>query len=232
MNKHYKILIFSKDENLGALLKECLKTDIYDTETFTHADEAYEQFCTVGFDFCIIDVGPDKKEFLVANAFKSQNNETRLIFLLSQGYKDDLVEAYKTGADDVMQKPFSLEILQARINAVMRRSTYEPVKPSVIYQLGIFIFNPHMQLLSVDGQDQKLTTKESDLLKILCEHANELVERSIALQKIWKSDSYFNARSMDVYITKLRQLLKADPSICIENIHGKGYKLKTHVSDK
>lgn len=232
MNKHYKILIFSKDENLGALLKECLKTDIFDTETFSRADEAYEQFCTVGFDFCILDVAPEKEEITLAHAFKHQDDETRIIFLLNQGYKEDIVEAYQAGADDVMQKPFSLEILQARINAVMRRSTYEPAKPSVIYQLGIFLFNPHMQMLSVDGQVQKLTTKESDLLKILCEHANNLVERSIALQKIWKSDSYFNARSMDVYITKLRQLLKADPSICIENIHGKGYKLKTRVSNR
>lgn len=228
MDKHYKLLIFTKDENLGTLLKECLKTDRFDTEAFSQADEAYEQFCTVGFDFCILDVSPDKEEITLAHAFRVVNDDVRLIFLLSQAYKEDIAEAYNAGADDLMRKPFSLEILQARIDAVMRRSVWEQPKPSPIYQFGIFTFNPHQQLITMNGEQKRLTTKESELLHLLCEHANELVDRTTALQKVWKSDSYFNARSMDVYITKLRQLLKADSSIYIENLHGKGYALMTH----
>lgn len=227
MKKHYKLLIFTKDENLGTLLKECLKSERFDTEWFASTDEAYEQFCTVGFDFCILDVTPEKEEITLAHAFRVVNDDIRLIFLLKQAYKEDIAEAYNAGADDVLRKPFSLEVLQARIDAVMRRSVHKDAKPATIYQFGIFLFNPHLQLLTVDGEEKKLTTKESDLLHLLCVHANELVDRATALQTIWKSDSYFNARSMDVYITKLRHLLKADPNIRIENVHGKGYALIT-----
>lgn len=230
MDKHLKILIFTKDENLGALFKECLKTERYATETFSRTEEAYEYFCTVGSDLCIIDVSADKEEITLAYAFKAVQNETRLIFLFNSPTKEDIAEVYQMGADDLMRKPISLEVLQARINAIMNRAAADLQKPIVIYKFGVFSFNTHTQTLSIGNEEKKLTTKESDLLKVLCQNPNKLVDRGFALQRIWKNDSYFNARSMDVYITKLRHLLKADPSIRIENIHGKGYKLVTKAT--
>ncbi|WP_293716256.1 response regulator transcription factor [uncultured Parabacteroides sp.] len=232
MDRHLKILIFTKDENLGALFKECLKTDKYATETFPQAEEAYDFFCTVGSDLCIMDVSADKEEITLAAAFKAVRNETRLIFLFNSPTKEDIVEAYQMGADDLMRKPISLEVLQARIHAIMKRSVSDQQKPIVIYKFGLFSFNTHTQTLSIGEEEKKLTTKESDLLKVLCQNPNKLVDRSSALQRIWKNDSYFNARSMDVYITKLRHLLKADPTIRIENVHGKGYKLVTKATQE
>lgn len=229
MDKHIKILIFTKDENLGGLFKEWLKNEEYNTEAFFRAEEAYEHFCTVGADLCILDVSADKEEIRLAYACKSVQPDTRLIFLYNSPTKEDIAEAFQLGADDLMRKPISLEVLQARINAIMKRALVEQYKPVVIYKFGIFLFNTHTQTLAIDGDEKKLTTKESDLLLVLCQNPNKLVDRVFALQRIWKSDSYFNARSMDVYITKLRHLLKADPSIRIDNIHGKGYKLVTHA---
>lgn len=232
MDKQIKILIFTKDVNLGALFKECLKTERYSTEAFSQTEKAYEHFCSVGADLCILDVSADKEEIRLAYAFKAVQVDTRLIFLLNSPTKEEVAEVYQIETDDMMRKPISLEILQARINAIMRRAQIDQQKSVIIYQFGIFRFNTHTQTLSIKGEEKKLTTKESDLLLILCQSPNKLVDRGLALQRIWKSDSYFNARSMDVYITKLRQLLKADPSIRIENVHGKGYKLVTHATEE
>lgn len=232
MDKHIKILFFTKDANLGGLFKECLKTERYATEAFSQAEEAYEHFCTAGADLCILDVAADKEEIKLAYALKAVQADTLLIFLLNSPAKEDVAEVYQAGADDMMRKPVSLEILQARINAIMKRGLLARHKPIVTYRFGIFSFNTHTQTLSAGGEEKKLTTKESDLLQILCQNANKLVDRGLALQRIWKGNSYFNARSMDVYITKLRHLLKVDPSIRIDNIHGKGYKLVTHATEQ
>lgn len=225
--KHLKLLIFTKDENLGEVLKECLKTERYNAETFSDPEEAYEEFCTAGFDLCILDLSAGKEEITLAHAFKLSQEDIRLIFLVNQPTREEITTIFQAGADDMMRKPISLEILQARINAIMGR--YYPYQPkqTIIYKFGIFTFNTHIQTLTAGEVETKLTTKESELLTVLCQHANQLVDRTFVLQKIWKSDSYFNARSMDVYITKLRHRLAADPTISIENIHGKGYKLVT-----
>lgn len=233
MNKHLKILIFTKDETLGTLLQECLRTEKLATKSFSKTDEAYEQFCDKGFDLCIMDVSANHEEILLANAFKAMNDDVRLIFLMDSPTKEEIAKVFESGADDMIRKPISLDILQARINAILKRTFKEHSKQLVVYRFGIFTFNPHTQSLIIENErEQKLTTKESELLGILCKNANKLVDRIYCLQSIWKSDSYFNARSMDVYITKLRHILKADPSIRIENIHGKGYKLSTNVKVK
>lgn len=233
MNKQLKILIFTKDETLGSLLQECLTSEEFATETYANETEAYDRFRDVGFHLCIIDVSPNHKEVLLANAFKAITDDVKLIFLMDNPAKEDIIEVFGSGADDMMRKPISLEILQARINAIVKRTFEMQPQQSVIFRFGIFTFNTHTQSLFIGtDREQKLTTKESELLSILCHNANNLVDRMYTLQSIWKNDSYFNARSMDVYITKLRHILKEDPSIRIENVHGKGYKLVTKAAEK
>jgi DNA-binding response OmpR family regulator len=141
--------------------------------------------------------------------------------------KEDILEGFKIGADDYITKPFSMEELTFRIEAILRRVRGKKNKESSMYKIGMFTFDTQKQILSVGEKVTKLTTKESELLALLCAHANEILERNFALKTIWVDDNYFNARSMDVYITKLRKHLKDDPTIEIINIHGKGYKLIT-----
>ena len=139
--------------------------------------------------------------------------------------KEDILEGFKIGADDYITKPFSMEELTLRIEAILRRVRGKRSKESTLYQIGRFTFDTQKQLLTIGDKQTKLTTKESELLGLLCAHANEILQRDFALKTIWIDDNYFNARSMDVYITKLRKHLKEDESIEIINIHGKGYKL-------
>lgn len=226
MEEHLDILIYSKDKKQGVLLSDFMKLAGYAPLLFSEAEDLYEQFQTKKFTFCIIDMhSMEENEFALATRIKSLDNETSLIFLCSQPKKDEIAALYALGADDVVRKPVDMEILQARIRAIYKRVHPETEKKSKVFLFGKFRFNTHKQTLSIGEKSIKLTTKEGELLKLLCENANQLIERGHALQIIWKNDNYFNARSMDVYITKLRRLLKDDPTIRIMNIHGKGYKL-------
>lgn len=143
MNKQLKILIFTKDETLGSLLQECLTSEEFATETYANETEAYDRFCNVGFHLCVIDVSPNHKEVLLANAFKAITDDVKLIFLMDNPAKEDIIEVFGSGADDMMRKPISLEILQARINAIMKRTFDMQPKQSVIFRFGIFTFNTH-----------------------------------------------------------------------------------------
>ena len=154
-----------------------------------------------------------------------------VIFLTAKTLKDDVLEGFKLGADDYISKPFSMEELIMRIEAIIRRVKGKRIKENTVYKIGKFTFDTQKQLLTIDGNQTKLTTKESELLGLLCSHTNEILQRDYALKNIWIDDNYFNARSMDVYITKLRKHLKQDSSIEIINIHGKGYKLIAPESD-
>lgn len=146
--------------------------------------------------------------------------------------KDDILEGFKAGADDYITKPFSMEELVLRIEAIFRRVKGKRTKDQQVYQFGNMVFDTQKQILTINDNSTKLTTKEAELLALLCAHANDILERNHALKQIWVDDNYFNARSMDVYITKLRKLLKPDPSIEIINIHGKGYKLIAPVNEE
>ena len=137
---------------------------------------------------------------------------------------DDIMKGFQVGADDYLTKPFNMEELLARINAIIKR-TSKPKNTSGIYKIGQFTFDSNHQKLVLDGDVQKLTSKENELLRLLVEHKNDILERDKALNKIWHDDSYFNARSMDVYITKIRKYLKKDPNIELMNVHGVGFKL-------
>jgi DNA-binding response OmpR family regulator len=149
-----------------------------------------------------------------------------IIFLTAKNMKEDVLEGFKIGADDYITKPFSMEELIFRIEAIMRRILQDTNSPDdAVYKLGIYTFDTRKQMLTGGEEEVKLTTKEAELLRLLCNNANKVLERNFALKTIWIDDNYFNARSMDVYITKLRKHLKDDPKVEIINVHGKGYKL-------
>ena len=162
---------------------------------------------------------------------KSSDNIIPIIFLCEHPTREEIALLFSFHADDVIRLPLDSDILQARIKAIQNRYRPQNDKEVKIYLFGKFKFDLQKQLLSIDGKTTKLTTKEADLLTLLCQHANNMVDRMYALKVIWKSDNYFSARSMDVYITKLRKLLQDDPTIKIINVHGKGYKLSTHEDD-
>ncbi len=227
MEDKIKIFMCEDDENLGMLLREYLQAKGYAVDLFPDGESGYKAFVKDQYDICVLDVMMPKKDgFTLAQEIRSINGEVPIVFLTAKTLKEDILEGFKIGADDYLTKPFSMEELLLRIEAILRRVNGKKAKEVPSYGLGSFFFDTQKQTLTRDnGEQTKLTTKESELLSLLCSHANEILERNYALKAIWGNDNYFNARSMDVYITKLRKLLKDDPDIEIINIHGKGYKL-------
>ena len=226
MDEKLRILLCEDDENLGMLLREYLQAKGYNADLFADGESGYKAFLKGKYDICVLDIMMPKKDgFQLAQEIRTINSEVPVIFLTAKALKEDILEGFKLGADDYITKPFSMEELVMRIDAIMRRVKGKKGKEITMYKIGKFTFDTQKQVLIVDDMSTKLTTKESELLSLLCAHMNEILERNFALKTIWIDDNYFNARSMDVYITKLRKHLKADPSIEIINIHGKGYKL-------
>jgi two-component system OmpR family response regulator len=221
-----RILLAEDDENLGMLLKEYLKAKGFDAEWITNGEKAYRHFMNDHFDLCILDVMmPVKDGLTLAKEIRAINDSIPIIFLTAKSMKEDVLEGFKAGADDYIKKPFSMEELLYRIEAIMRRTKSASNNEEQHFTIGKFSFDSIKQILSDGNEEHKLTTKESDLLKLLCMNKNNVLERNFALKTIWIDDNYFNARSMDVYIAKLRKLLKADPTVQIMNIHGKGFRL-------
>lgn len=233
MEEKLRIFFCEDDENLGMLLREYLQAKGYETDLYSDGEAGYRGFIAHTYDICVLDIMMPKKDGLtLAQDIRLVNPDIPILFLTAKIMKEDILEGFKAGADDYMTKPFSMEELLLRIEAIMRRVKGKKMKDVPFYKLGQFIFDTQKQTLTIGKKITKLTTKESELLKLLCSHANEILERNYALKTIWVDDNYFNARSMDVYITKLRKLLKADPEIEIINIHGKGYKLITQSGEE
>jgi DNA-binding response OmpR family regulator len=222
-----KILLAEDDVNLGLLLKNYLTAKGYDTTLVRTGTQALDEFSATIFNLCIFDIMmPEMDGLTLAKEIRLSNQEIPIIFLTARNQQEDIIEGFISGADDYITKPFSMEELLYRIEAILRRSLIplsgtrdEP------YSIGSFIFDPLKQVLSHKGKSIKLTTKESELLDLLYRHHNEILERNYALKTIWIDDNYFNARSMDVYISRLRKYLSKDSSLKILNVHGKGYKL-------
>ena len=226
MEEKTRILLCEDDENLGMLLREYLQAKGYYAELCPDGDAGYKAFLKGKFDICVFDVMmPIKDGFTLAHDIRAVNADIPIIFVTAKTLNEDILEGFKIGADDYITKSFSMEVLVARIETVLRRVRGKKNKENAMYKIGRFQFDTKKQILSIGDQQTKLTTKESELLSLLCAHANEILQRDFALKTVWTDDNYFNARSMDVYITKLRKHLKADDSIEIINIHGKGYKL-------
>ena len=209
MEETVKILLCEDDENLGMLLREYLLTKGFDTTLCPDGEAGFKEFSKNKFDIAVLDVMMPKKDgFTLAQEIRQQNVDMPIVFLTAKTLKEDI-----------------LEELVFRVEAILRRVRGKKSKESTMYHIGKFTFDTQKQLLTINGEQTKLTTKENELLALLCAHANEILQRDFALKTIWIDDNYFNARSMDVYITKLRKHLKEDPQIEIINIHGKGYKL-------
>ncbi len=220
------ILLCEDDENLGMLLREYLEAKGYTAELCADGEEGYKAFMEKSFDLCILDVMMPKMDgFTLAAKIREINSEIPFMFLTAKTLKDDILEGFKIGADDYITKPFSMEEVVFRIEAILRRVRGKKNKETTVHQIGRYTFDTQKQLLTFEGENTKLTTKEAELLTLLSSKANELLQRDYALKTIWIDDNYFNARSMDVYITKLRKHLKKDPNVEILNVHGKGYKL-------
>jgi two-component system response regulator VicR len=223
-----KVLIVEDDPNLGQILSEYLGIKGLDPTLCKDGEEGLESYNHGVFDLCILDIMMPKKDgFTLAREIRIMDKNIPIIFLTAKSMKEDTIKGLKIGADDYMTKPFSMEELLLRIQAVMRRvgkTNSERLNSSLVL-VGKFKFDNDKQQLEADGEIIKLTTKESGLLRLLVANKNKTLERSIALKNVWGDDSYFNARSMDVYIAKLRKLLKEDDSLQIITVHGEGFKL-------
>ncbi len=227
-NSKIKVLLAEDDPNLGNLLKTYLEAKGFPTQLCINGQIAFDVFKTNDFNFCIVDVMmPIKDGFSLVKDIRKLDKKVPIMFLTAKNMQEDKLKGFQIGADDYITKPFSMEELLMRMEAILRR-TQEAEKQNPVdnfYTIGKYYFDYNRQILTFEGKEQKLTSKETELLMVLCQSANEVVDRSVALNKIWKDDSYFNARSMDVYITKLRKYLKEDPEIELLNVHGVGFKL-------
>ena len=226
MRKKTKILLVEDDPNLGLLLSEYLNAKGFDCTLKNNGQDGYDAFVKGEFDFLIFDVMmPIKDGFTLAKEIRGIDKNVPILFLTAKSLKEDTLKGFNVGADDYMTKPFSMEELIARINAILRRIPQKEDSESGVYQLGKFTFDYNRQILKLGEKETKLTTKENELLKLLYKNKNGILERNDALKAVWGDDNYFNGRSMDVYIAKLRKHLKQDDSIEIINVHGKGFKL-------
>lgn len=226
METKLRILLCEDEESLGMLLREYLQAKGFDAELYLDGEAGYRAFTKGHYDMCLLDVMMPKMDGItLAKEIRLVNQEIPIIFLTAKNLKDDILDGFKAGADDYLTKPFSMDELVYRMEAILRRVKGKSQKTPSVYQLGKYTFDVPRQLLNFGEESIKLTTKESELLALLCAHSNQVLERELALKTIWIDDNYFNARSMDVYITKLRKHLKSEPRIEINNVHGKGYKL-------
>ena len=223
-----KILLVEDDLNFGNILKEYLQINNYDLVLARNGIEGYDKFLSAEFDLCILDVMmPFKDGFSLAKEIRSKNEEVPLIFLTAKNLKEDVLKGFKIGADDYLTKPFDTEVLLSKIKAIMSRKKIfnVPSSEDIIFKIGKFHFNSKLRILSLEKNQFKLSPKENELLRLLIINVDDLLSREIALNKIWRDDSYFASRSMDVYIAKLRKYLSLDTKIEIINIHGEGFRL-------
>jgi DNA-binding response OmpR family regulator len=226
MKQHF--LLAEDDENLGSLLSTYLNSKGFQTKWVKNGEEAISYYHSFNnaIDFIILDVMmPEKDGFSVAKEIRLTDKKTPILFLTAKSMKDDKLKGFELGADDYLTKPFAMEELIARIQAIMRRTGDNSLVKDEKLSIGSLDFDPNKSILYTKDGEKKLTTKENALLTLLVRNINEVLDRQATLRAIWGDDNYFNGRSMDVYIAKLRKLLSEDPNIEIMNIHGIGFKL-------
>ncbi len=224
-NKAAKIFLVEDDLSFGSVLKSYLEINDFAVEWVDDGKYAIEHFRKGVFSICILDIMlPHVDGFTIANEIRQINTEVPIIFLTAKKLKDDVLKGYGAGGDDYITKPFDTDILLAKIKAILVRRDSQSASKD-IYEIGKFIFNSKLRTLTIGDDEKKLSPKEAQLLELLALNPNSLISRELALKKIWGADDYFTARSMDVYITKLRKFLSEDPEINIKNIHGAGFQL-------
>ncbi|MBU1820258.1 MAG: response regulator transcription factor [Bacteroidetes bacterium] len=222
------LLLVEDDPNLGTLLQEHLTSKGYPTTLATDGQNGWQAFVDGEFDLCIFDVMmPRKDGFSLAKEVRMSGRDVPIVFLTAKSMKEDTIQGFRVGADDYITKPFDRDELLLRIEAILRRYRRQPASEAeqTVFQVGSYTFDYDHQQLTRGQETSRLTSKESELLKLFCQNINQPISRSFALKVIWGDDSYFNARSMDVYITKLRKHLREDPDVQIMNLHGEGFKL-------
>lgn len=225
MNKE-KLLLVEDDVNFGFVLKSYLEMNEYEVELVSDGKDAVPAFIKKEYDLCILDVMlPNVDGFTIAREFRKINKKVPIIFLTAKSLKDDVLEGFKAGADDYLTKPFDSDVLLVKIKAILRRNAGSKASLEDKIKIGKFDFDTKLRTLTCTGESHRLTPREADLLKELILNKNTVLDRNEALRKIWGDDNYFNARSMDVYITKLRKYFKDDNNIQINNVHGSGFIL-------
>ncbi len=225
-NKKPKILLCEDDTNLGMVLKNYLELNDFEVVLERDGRLGLAAFQREKFDICLLDVMmPNMDGFTVAEEIRDVDPDMPLFFISAKTMKEDIIQGYKLGADDYITKPFDSDVLLHKIRAILKRNEeLHREEANAEFDLGKYHFNPRLRQLIAETT-QTLSPKENELLKMLCEYKNDLLPRDVALKKIWGSDTYFNGRSMDVYIAKLRKYLKDDKTIEIVNIHGNGFRL-------
>jgi DNA-binding response OmpR family regulator len=225
--KKYKILLCEDDSNLGLVLKNFLELNDYDVTLERDGRLGLGAFQREKFDLCLLDVMmPNVDGFTLAEEIRDIDPDVPLFFLSAKTLKEDILQGYRLGADDYITKPFDSDVLMHKIKAIIKRNEEDhKITDNIEFELGAYHFNPKLRELKMNENTQVLSPKENELLKMLAEYKNDLLTREKALKKIWGSDTYFNGRSMDVYIAKLRKYLKEDSTIEIVNIHGNGFRM-------
>jgi len=227
MNTKPYIFLVEDDLSFGAVLKSYLEISDFEVVWVDDGENAVGQFKKANFNICILDVMlPHIDGFTIAAEIRKINSEIPILFLTAKNMREDVLKGYRIGADDYITKPFDTEVLILKLKAILKRQTGFQVKESGFYQIGSYVFDYKLRTIIRDQVTQKLSPKEAELLKMLCDNLNELLPREMALKKIWGDDGYFTARSMDVYLTKIRKLFSEDPTIEIRNIHGSGFMLE------
>lgn len=226
------ILLVEDDPNLSMVLQDYLEMLDYNIILATNGMEGHEAYKKNQVDLCILDVMMPKKDgFTLAGEIRTQDETVPIIFLTAKSLKEDRIHGFQKGCDDYITKPFSTEELSLRVEAILRRCSYQQdgisEKTSSVYKLGKYTFDVRNMSLSINGNSRSLTRKETSLLEVLCKNENQLIPRETILKAVWGDDDYFLGRSMDVFIAKLRKYLKEDPGLAITNVHGAGFKLKT-----
>ena len=228
-NEHVQVLMAEDDENLGLILSERLKSKGFEVDLAPDGAVAMAMYQKKKYDLLILDIMmPVKDGFTLANEIRKTDSNTPIIFVTARSMKEDVLKGFEIGADDYLTKPFSMDELMVRIHAVLRRTFRKSDHSSGEvdqFQFSNTQFNAITQTLTIANVSVDLTSTESELLRLLCSRINEVVPRDEALISIWGNDSYFNGRSMDVFISKLRKMLAADEQVEIMNVHGKGFKL-------
>ncbi|MEQ9426330.1 MAG: response regulator transcription factor [Cyclobacteriaceae bacterium] len=221
------ILLVEDDDNLGFVIKDNLEIGGYEVKLCENGELAWEAFCKGKFDLCILDVMLPKMDgFTLAERIRSNNDQVPVLFLTAKSMKEDKIHGFKIGADDYITKPFSIEELLLRIEVFLRRTNRNDLDHESHFEIGKYAFDFTNLKLTINGSEKGLTKREAELLKLLCLNQQSVVKRGDILNRIWGDDDYFNGRSLDVFISKLRKYLRDDPSIEIANYHGVGFKLE------